>query len=169
MEAKEQHLLFLQIIEQNKGILYKVARTYCQNEGDRQDLIQEIMIQIWQSLHKYNNEFKITTWLYRISLNVAISYYRKNLVSLNNNLQLTEDICQIKEDVYTEKELQLSMLDQFISEMKELDKALILLYLENKSHNEIAEILGISVSNVGTKVGRIKHKLKERFSQQNNI
>ncbi|MBS1735753.1 MAG: sigma-70 family RNA polymerase sigma factor [Bacteroidetes bacterium] len=167
METKEKSLLFQELIEQNKGILYKVARTYCQNENERQDLIQEMMIQAWQSFHKYNSEFKISTWLYRISINVAISYYRKNAIKINRNVPLTEDVTQIKEDEKAEKELQLSMLDQFISELKELDKALILLYLEDKSHNEIAEILGITVGNVGTKIGRIKDNLKQRFSQQN--
>lgn len=167
METKEKSLLFQELIEQNKGILYKVARTYCQNENERQDLIQEMMIQVWQSFHKYNSEFKISTWLYRISINVAISYYRKNVIKINRNVPLTKDVTQIKEDEKAEKELQLSMLDQFISELKELDKALMLLYLEDKSHNEIAEILGITVGNVGTKVGRIKDKLKQRFSQQN--
>lgn len=164
MEAKEQALLFQELIEQNKGILIKVSRTYCQNEGDRQDLIQEMMIQIWQSFHKYNRDFKISTWLYRISINVAISYYRKNAIRINNNVPLTELANQIEDYERAEKELQLNMLDQFISELKEFDKALILLYLEGKSQNEIAEILGISVSNVGTKVGRIKDKLKQRFS-----
>jgi RNA polymerase sigma factor (sigma-70 family) len=168
MEVKDKNQLFQELIEQHKGILYKVARTYCQNEDDRQDLIQEIMIQLWRSFHKYNNEFKITTWMYRISINVAISYYRKNEVRKNNNASLNDEVAEIKEDEKAETEEHLALLDQFINELKELDKALILLYLEEKSHNEIAEILGISAANVGTKVGRIKDKLKQRFSQQNS-
>jgi len=167
MQTKQQAQQFQELIAQNKGILIKVARTYCQNEGDRQDLIQEMLIQIWQSFHKYNHAYKISTWLYRISINMAISYYRKNTNRINNNLPLTENISQIAEEGKAEKEQQLNMLDQFISELKELDKALILLYLEEKSHHEIAEILGISAGNVGTKVGRIKDKLKQRFSQYN--
>ena len=70
---------FHQIIEQHKGILFKVAKTYCRNDDDRQDLLQEMMIQVWKSLPKYNDTFAVTTWLYRISLNVAISFYRKNV------------------------------------------------------------------------------------------
>ncbi|MEQ1767571.1 MAG: RNA polymerase sigma factor, partial [Methylotenera sp.] len=80
MQTKNQNQIFQELIEQHKGILFKVARTYCQDEDDRQDLIQEIMIQLWQSFHKYNEKFKISTWLYRISINVAISFYRKNAV-----------------------------------------------------------------------------------------
>jgi len=163
MQTKEQNQLFQELIEQHKGILFKVARTYCQDEEDRKDLIQEIMIQLWQSFHKYNDKFRISTWLYRISINVAVSFYRKNLVRQGNNIPLNEQISQIQEEDKPEKEQQLNVLDEFINELKEFDKALMLLYLEDKSHLEIADILGISVGNVGTKVGRIKDKLKQRF------
>lgn len=77
MNKQEQQQFFEEIIEQHKGIMFKVARTYCLDEVDRQDLIQEMIIQIWQSTPKYNKQYKISTWLYRISLNVAISFYRK--------------------------------------------------------------------------------------------
>jgi len=165
MEKQEQQQLFQEIIEQHKGILFKVARAYCQNEDDRQDLIQEMMIQIWQSIHKYNNQFKMSTWLYRISLNIAISFYRKNSTRTNKFTILNEQMAQMPVEDKTEKEQQLNLLEQFIGELKEIDKALMLLYLEDKSHTEIAEILGMSATNVGTKIGRIKDKLKIRFSQ----
>lgn len=167
MQTKERNKLFQELIEQHKGILFKVARTYCQNEEDRQDLVQEIMIQLWQSFHRYNTKFKISTWMYRISINVAISFYRKNLVRRGNNMPLNEQINEIQHDEKSEKEQQLNLLERFINELKEFDKALMLLYLEDKSHAEISDILGISVGNVGTKVGRIKDKLKQRFSQYN--
>ena len=167
MQTKEQNQIFQELIKQHKGILLKVARTYCQDEEDRQDLIQEIMIQIWQSIHRYNEKFQISTWLYRISINVAISFYRKNFVRKKNTIQLNEQIYPIQDHEKSEKEEQLNLLEQLINELKEFDKALMLLYLENKSHLEIADILGISVGNVGTKIGRIKEKLKQRFSQQN--
>lgn len=167
MQTKERNKLFQELIEQHKGILFKVARTYCQNEEDRQDLVQEIMIQLWQSFHRYNDKFKISTWMYRISINVAISFYRKNLVRQGNNMPLNEQINEIQHDEKSEKEQQLNLLERFINELKEYDKALMLLYLEDKSQAEISDILGISVGNVGTKVGRIKDKLKQRFSQYN--
>jgi RNA polymerase sigma factor (sigma-70 family) len=158
---------FQEIIEQHKGILFKVSRTYCQNEDDRQDLIQEMMIQIWKSSQNYNEKFAITTWMYRISLNVAISFYRKNARRQRTNIPLNEHISQLQEEDNTEKEHQLNLLEQFIGELNDLDKALMLLYLEDKSHAEIADILGISLSNVSTKAGRIKDKLRIRFSQNN--
>ena len=126
-----------------------------------------MMIQIWKSSQNYNEKFAITTWLYRISLNVAISFYRKNVQRQRTNIPLNEHISQLQEEDNTEKELQLNLLEQFIGELNDLDKALMLLYLEDKSHAEIADILGISLSNVSTKAGRIKDKLRNRFSQIN--
>lgn len=165
MEKLEQRQYFQEIIKQHKGILFKVARAYCPNEDDRQDLIQEMMIQIWQSIHRYNDQYKISTWLYRISLNTAISFYRKNSTRERRFTVLDEKTAQIPTIVKSDNERLLNLLEQFISDLKEIDKALMILYLEDKSHAEIAEILGMSVSNVGTKIGRIKDKLKTRFSQ----
>ena len=168
MNEKERKQHFQNIIEQHKGILYKVARAYCPNEEDRQDLIQEIMIQVWQSIHRYNNQFKISTWFYRISLNVAISFYRKSTTRANKYTMLSEQTTQIPIEDKTADEIQLNLLEQFISELKEIDKGLMILYLEDKSHAEIAEILGMSISNVGTKIGRIKNRLKSQFLQLNS-
>ena len=165
MDKQALKHFFEGIIEQHKGILFKVARAYCPDAEDRQDLIQEMMIQIWQSIHKYNDQYKISTWLYRISLNVAISFYRKRSTRAKKYTELTELMVETSVEDKSENERQLNLLEQFISELKEMDKALMILYLEDKGHAEIAEILGMSVSNVGTKIGRIKDKLKTRFSQ----
>lgn len=165
---KELSQKFHQIIEQHKGILFRVAKTYCRNDDDRQDLLQEMMIQIWKSLHKYNDNFAITTWLYRVSLNVAISFYRKNANRQDLSLPLIDEILSIQDETGSERQEQLSLLEQFISELNDLDKALIVLYLEDKSHTEISEIMGLSVSNIGTKLGRIKEKLKKKFSNINS-
>ena len=169
MHSGEQKQFFQEIIQQHKGILLKVARGYCRNEADRQDLVQEMMIHTWQSIHKYDPRYKISTWLYRISLNVAISFYRKNSSRASRYTGLDEQSADIPSEIEcTEEEKNLDLLEQLISELKEIDKALMILYLEDKSHAEIAEILGMSVSNVGTKVARIKDKLRQRFSQHNN-
>lgn len=166
MQKSDLTQQFLQIIGTHKGILYKVAKTYCQNEVDRQDLMQEIMLQVWKSLPNYNTKFAITTWLYRIALNVAISFYRKSNKEQNKNTFLLIENHDIITDINSNKHVeQLHLLDKFIAELNNLDKALILLYLEDKSHAEIASIIGVSVSNVGTKIGRIKEKLKNRFAQ----
>lgn len=167
MQTQNQKILFEQLVQQNKGLFFKVAKMYCRNEDDRQDLLQEILIQVWQHFPKYNPQFALSTWLYRIALNVAISFHRKKAVREGNLISLNEDFYQLPALEPSEKEQQLSLLEKFIDELKELDKALILLYLEDKSQTEIADILGLSVSNVSTKVGRIKEKLRQRFSEQN--
>lgn len=165
IEENQLQQQFQLILEQHKGVFFKVAQTYCSNESDRQDLIQEIMIQVWKSLGKYNNKYAITTWLYRIAINVAISFYRKNKhVKLITN-EINEQQVQHDESHLKEKEQQLLLLEQFINELNEFDKALMLLYLDQRPHSEIATILGISVSNVSTKTARIKEKLRNRFAQ----
>ncbi|HEY1062984.1 MAG TPA: sigma-70 family RNA polymerase sigma factor [Daejeonella sp.] len=164
---KVTELNFQKLIEEHKGILLKVARTYCHNEDDRVDLIQEMSIQIWRSLDKYNDKCKISTWMYRVALNVAISFYRKNAKRNENTIPLNDELSQIPESENKEKEGQLILLERFIQELHNLDKALMLLYLEDRSYSEIAEILGITPGNVGTKINRIKSKLKTSFSQLN--
>jgi len=160
---------FQDIIVEHKGIFLKIARTYCSDEIDRQDLVQEIMIQVWKALPTYNQSVKISTWLYRIALNVAISFYRKGSSLKSRSIPLSKQVFQVQEEQTLHKEEQLNLLERFITELKELDKALILLYLDNKSHIEIAEILGISITNVSTKVGRIKEHLKQKFSKHSNF
>ena len=165
MKTKEQR--FEACLQAHKGIFFKVAKTYCQNEEDRQDLMQEMKLQLWQSFEKYKEAFKMSTWLYRICLNVAISFYRKNAFRKGADMPLDEKINIIQDTDKSEQAQHIARLEQCIQELNDLDKALMLLYLDDKSHAEIADIIGISVSNVATKVGRIKEKLKKRFSLEN--
>tara|TARA_R110002050_G_scaffold100602_7_gene208310 strand:+ start:138 stop:641 length:504 start_codon:yes stop_codon:yes gene_type:complete len=154
---------FLKYLEQNKGILYKVARSYGNNEDEIKDLIQEISIQVWKAFPKYKQEFKFSTWLYRIALNVAISNYRKEKVRAQINSPMEDQFIQIaapKDSTQNENIQQLYLL---ISEFKHFDRALMLLYLDEKSYAEIANIMGLSESNVATKLSRLKKKLKEKF------
>lgn len=156
---------FLQLIEKNKGIIYKVARSYGKNEEDRQDLFQEIVIQLWRAFERYNDEYKLSTWMYRIALNVAISFYRKERRRMESNLPLTESMADIADDnPQAEQDANIRLLQQFINELKELDKALMILYLESKSYREMAEILGITETNVATRINRAKEQLKQKFS-----
>ena len=169
MSRPENNENFLEVIEENKGIIHKISNAYCPNHEDRIDLVQEIIIQIWKSLHKYNNHYKISTWIYQVALNVAISNYRKYKVRKNRIIPLTDYSLNIIEDSQAQyNEGEIGLLYQFIHELKELDKALMILYLEDKSYQEIAEILDISKTNVATKIGRIKLKLKQKFLAQKN-
>ncbi len=160
----DKSISFEQTIERHKGLLYKVVNIYCRNEWDKNDLLQEITIQLWKSFDKYDDEYKLSTWIYRIALNVAISFYRKNSAPKNQTISIEENETAIEPPETSEKEARLLLLEKFIGELKELDKALMVLYLDGENYQEIAEILGISTTNVSTKVARIKDKLKERFS-----
>ncbi|GAB3517103.1 RNA polymerase sigma factor [Emticicia fontis] len=159
---------FLRVLQSHKGIIYKVANAYCKDAEDRNDLVQEIMIQLWKSFDNYNEQFKYSTWIYQIALNVAISIYRKESRRQQIANPMHEGILNYTDTpIQDETEENISILHRFIAELKELDKALMLLYLEEKSYKEIAEIIGISETNVATRIGRIKIILKQKFSQVN--
>jgi RNA polymerase sigma factor (sigma-70 family) len=152
------------IIERNKGIIYKVANSYCKDIDDRKDLVQEIIIELWKSFKRYNHSSKLSTWMYRVALNVAISFYRRDSKRKMVSTELSESlIAIIPESEPGEIESQINQLQQFIGELKDMDRALMILYLEDKSQKEIGEILGITETNVSTKVARIKEILKAKF------
>lgn len=159
----EREKIFLSILESHKGIIYKVANTYCYDKSDRDDLIQEITLQIWKSIENYNKQYKWSTWVYRIALNTSISFYRKN----RTHKVKTVDLDQIIEipNAYDEPsdDENFILLRKFIRELKEIDKALILLHLEGLSSREIASIIATTQTNVTTKISRIKKKLKLKF------
>ena len=160
----------IQIIMQNMGIIHKVANMFCKSQEDKDDLVQEIMTQLWSSFEKYDDAYKLGTWMYRVSLNIAISFYRKKQTQEQYFMPLDEklDIISNDENENEGETNNLELLEKFISNLKEFDKALMLLYLEKKSHQEISEILGITTSNVSTKIARIKEGLKQQFSNLNN-
>jgi RNA polymerase sigma factor (sigma-70 family) len=161
---------FLQLIQDNKRIIFKICNAYCRNPGDREDLAQEIVYQLWKSGGHFNADHRFSTWMYRIALNVAITFYRKERrsvpkVPLPDDLHFlhVDDQPDGKEDM----EERISLLQQFIGELGKFDKALMILYLEENSYKEIGEILGITVTNVATKISRIKAGLKQKFSTLN--
>lgn len=157
---------FIGILKEHKRILYKVVYAYCRSSEDRKDLEQEIIIQLWKSLKHYNKDFKLSTWIYRIALNVAISHYRKDFKRQKTNTPYNGTIFQIadEEDFTEEHSRRTQLLYRFIDQLDEFNKAIIILYLEDKSYKEIAEIIGLTETNVGTKINRIKNKLKESIS-----
>ncbi len=156
---------FLQLIQQNRGIIFKICNAYCADKNSREDLAQEIIYHLWKASKTFDGTYKFTTWMYRIALNVAISFYRKENKT-NPTISLSENNIDIEdkaENIYSTEE-NIMLLQQFLKELKELDRALMILYLEAKSYSEIAEIIGITETNVATKINRIKEKLKQKFS-----
>lgn len=157
---------FLSIIDANKRIIFKICNSYCKNADDREDLAQEIIFQLWRSWSSFNANYKLSTWMYRITLNVAISFYRKERKTTDTVLMGDHVIEIADEQIEESLETNLNALQQFINELKPLDKALMILYLEEKPQKEIAEIMGITSTNVATKIGRIKEQLKQKFNNQ---
>ena len=145
-----------------------MTNSFCINVEDRKDLVQEIVVQLWKSFDSYSEQYKYSTWIYQIALNVSISYYRKEKRRKEFTNPLSESIFTFSdESEMNDTEEKTGILQHFIFELKELDKALMLLYLEEKSYKEIAEIIGITETNVATKIGRIKNILKQKFNRIN--
>lgn len=158
---------FLAEIENHKKVLYKVAYLYCANEADRQDLVQDILIQLWRSFGRFDGRSKFSTWMYRVALNVAISWRRGLRRQGQNAVPLTDAALEhrlIKErPEEPPMEIRL-LLGELLQKLGELDRALVLLYLEGHNHDAISEILGISNTNVATRMSRIKLKLRREVA-----
>ncbi len=156
---------FISIIRDNQNLIFKICYTYCKNSENRKDLEQEILLQLWKSFKKFDGRVKISTWIYRIALNTAISFYRNDCKVNDKTLQIDASIISLSiVEENSEFEENISILYQLIEKLDEFDKALILLYLDNNKHHDIAVILGISETNVATKIYRIKKILKTQFS-----
>jgi RNA polymerase sigma factor (sigma-70 family) len=153
---------FLELIQSNRGILYKISVSYCRNASDREDLIQEMVYQLWKSADRFDANYKFSTWMYRIALNVAISFYRKAYTGgVRVSLEAGFEVAESGSDGPLNERIE--VLQRFIASLGELDKALIILYLEERPYKEIAEILGLTETNVATKLSRIKGRLKQEF------
>jgi len=152
---------FIRLVSEHRGMLYKVCRLYCFTDPDRQDLFQEIVLQLWRSYPAFRGEARISTWLYRIALNTAISGLRKQkrLITSVDPESLPTELQDIQYP--PEKEEQLRQLYTAIDRLSEVEKALTMLYLEERSYQEMEEILGISQNNLRVKMNRIRDKLRK--------
>jgi RNA polymerase sigma factor (sigma-70 family) len=156
---------FLNIVTNNQGIIHKVCGVYCDTIEDREDLFQEILSQLWRSYPSFRNESKISTWMYQVSLNTAITHFKKNKRRPDRN-DLSKNLLQIAEEHYDETvEDQLKLLHKAIVKLTGIEKSIILLYLEDKKYEEIADIIGITQNYVRVKMNRIKGKLKKLMGE----
>jgi len=156
MKMKKDKKEFATLLEENKGIIHKISLLYTQNPADKADLFQDICLQSWRSYQSFRNDSQFSTWLYRVALNTAISQVRKKKM-----LDKDEYIDFYYHTSSSERDNRTKLLFRAIACLNKIDKALILLWLEEKKYEEIAEILGISKSNVSVKLVRIKEKLSE--------
>ncbi len=152
---------FLTVFEDNTGIIIKISRAFTKTSHDREDLINDIALELWRSFEKFNGDSKISTWIYRVALNTSMNYNRKkkrdSLFSFFDDFKKNDTLpWLIEQDSSSESDI----LYKCIDELNEINKAIILLYLDGNSHDEISEIMGISKTNVGTRIGRIKEQIK---------
>jgi RNA polymerase sigma factor (sigma-70 family) len=151
---------FVSVIKENQNLIFKICHSYCADPENRKDLQQEILIQLWKSFAKYDGRVKISTWMYKVALNTAIFYYRNNSKHHNNRVPLDATIISLAHfEPEAELDERITLLYTFIGQLNELDKALMLLYLDDNKQKDIADILGLSETNVATKISRIKKTL----------
>lgn len=157
---------FLSKISENQGIIHKVTGIYCDNAEDRKDLFQEILIQLWRSYPSFKKQAKFSTWMYRVALNTAITAFKRNVRKPESKAVSSENFQLADEGYDYEFEENLKLLHQAIKKLTGIEKSIILLYLEDKKYEEIAEITGITQNYVRVKMNRIKKKLKELIKDE---
>jgi RNA polymerase sigma factor (sigma-70 family) len=154
---------FQSLVDEHRKILYKVCNSYCRNQDDREDLAQEIIVQLWRSFGRFDERCRFSTWMYRIALNVAISFYRRERTRTRHVLSTHERLLDVIDDTSSQAP-EIRILYEFIDGLDPLNRALVLLYLDGNSYLEIAQVLGISETNVATKISRLKKAIHEQFS-----
>jgi RNA polymerase sigma-70 factor, ECF subfamily len=163
---------FTDLIRQNRKLIHKIARVYCRDSTDRDDVVQEIVVQLWRSRDRYDDRFALSTWIYRIALNVAISFFRRERRHREHRQNDTEHLISIPAEHLVDHDVErnedLETLHRCIDELDALNKALVLLYLDGKDYASIADILGITLTNVATKLSRIKKTLKRAFEERDD-
>lgn len=157
MKKLEQE--FLNLIDKHKGILYKVAKMYMDDAEDQHDLRQEITLQLWKSYERFEGNAQFSTWMYRVSLNTALTYFKQEKKK-SEKYTFLENIDRVEEQDSGEKETQLELFYRAVHELNKVEKALIFLFLEGQSHKEISQNLGITEGNARVKLNRTKEKLQ---------
>lgn len=161
MPEKKLQAEFVQHINECKGIIYKICHIYASGPADKEDLFQEIIIQLWKAFPRFRGDAKFSTWLYRVALNTAISDLRKQKreVDLSFPEFIPIDSADTNEERLKEEKLQ--ELYKAISQLNEIDRAVVMLYLEDNSYEDMEEILGVSQGTLRVKMSRIKEKLRQ--------
>jgi RNA polymerase sigma-70 factor (ECF subfamily) len=153
---------FETIISQNKGILYKVARSYSYCPEDQRDLIQEMTLQLWRSIDKYDDSYKLSTWIYRIAMNTAISFLRTDSTRKKHHVSSDAALFEEAEDSGS-VELMLE-IQRILQTLNKFDRAMLIMHLDGLDYAEISDVLNLSASNVGTRISRMKQNLNKEFN-----
>lgn len=152
---------FLKLVSQHKGILYKASRIYADSAEDREDLQQEILIQLWKSYQNFKGNSEFSTWMYRVAINTAITYLKKEKQRTNNQADVPDHFEVQQEDYNPAKDKQLEAFYNAVQELKALEKAVIFYFMEGMSHKEIGDNLGLSEGNARVKLNRTKEKIQQ--------
>jgi RNA polymerase sigma-70 factor, ECF subfamily len=155
--AVSTHDKFQDLLEQHKRLLYKVCRTFGREPADRDDLAQEITAQLWRAFPSFDDRAAFSTWMYRIALNIAISFQRRERTRTRYVISDDDLLLEVADD---RAPSELAHLFALIDRLAPLDKALLLLYLDGHNHRQIGEVLGISEHNVATKLNRLKQAMR---------
>ena len=155
---------FIEIIKQNEGLIYKVVKVYTNTREDEQDLYQDIVYQLWKSFGAFRNDAKISTWMYRIALNTSIAYLN-NEKRKGTRVPVDDALLNKTGTTETLMDERSAILFTHIKKLNDIEKGIILLYLEGRSYDEIAAITGFTASNVGTRLGRIKEKISSQIKK----
>ena len=156
----EKQKEFLHQLSENQGIIHKICRIYTDNIHDHEDLFQEIVIQTWKSYSNYRGDAKFSTWIYKIGLNTALALFKKKN---HKKEELHENLTHFKiydDNSHEEKDAQIQAMYNAIHLLSDVEKALIMMFLEDKPYKEISEILGITEGNARVKMNRAKEKLR---------
>jgi RNA polymerase sigma factor (sigma-70 family) len=158
---------FQTLVDEHRKILYKICRSYCRDRDSREDLAQEILVQLWRSFGNFDGRCRFSTWMYRIGLNVAISFYRRESARARYVISDEARLLEAAGEVDSQPE-DVQLLYRFIDDLDPLNKALILLYLDEQSYREISDVLGITETNVATKINRLKNKMRQEYGTRRN-
>lgn len=161
MIDRQIHERFITLLESNIGSILKISKAYTRTSQDREDLISDIAFEMWKAFPNFKGKSKISTWMYRIALNTAMNYNRDSRRN-REFIQSAIELQNIELSIESENNPQIEILYECIGELDQFNKAIILLYLDGYDHLEIAEITGISKTNVGTRISRIKEQLRSR-------
>ncbi|MEM6806668.1 MAG: sigma-70 family RNA polymerase sigma factor [Bacteroidota bacterium] len=161
MTEEMQKEAFVELVEKNQGIIHKVCNMYCDSSQDRNDLFQEILLQLWRSYAHFRGDSRISTWMYRVALNTAISGLRKRKRREVEQGLTDREFELAASGPDREQEEKKKFLYEAIKLLSDVEKAIIMLHLEEHSYDEIASIIGITSNHVGVKINRIKGKLKK--------
>jgi RNA polymerase sigma-70 factor (ECF subfamily) len=153
---------FLSTIKENEGIIYKLVRIYAEQYDDQQDLYQEIIYQLWKSFNTFQGKSTISTWIYKVALNTSLAHI--NLKKKHSGKVSMQEIgLQMEDPKDTQTEERITEMYRQIRRLNDIDRAIIFLFLEGKSYEEIAAISGFTISNVGTRLNRIKQNLRNKI------